>query len=149
MKTRLLALAQSNLANANTNADVALALVTAITALPDDPIPAPTGFRISRTYGDNVDSPISAEFQWMLQAGTPVLEYKGAPGNPNGPQEWTELPVNGAGAGPNGELATITVQQRTQQTILFRVRATLNGGYSEPATIQFSTPENLPEALAS
>lgn len=155
MKTELVALAEANYAAAQTtnagaqaNATVAQALRDAISALPEDPIPAPTGFRISRTYGGGDAGAVAAEFTWDIPQGQgALLECKGAPNNPNGPQEWTGCAVNMGGPGIHGELATYIVIQTTQQTILFRLRATLNGGYSEPVTLQFSTPENLPEAL--
>lgn len=97
-------------------------------ALPDDPIPAPatlTGLRVVSVYGFPVnpdDSVTHIELAWTDpdQGCAAQLEVIAAPGNPNGPHEWTGVPVNGV-RGPNGEWATHNLNSPAGQAIVFRL----------------------------
>lgn len=137
MKPALLLLAQANLLAAQSMLD-------AVSAMPDDPIPAPpmpTGFHICGHDGNNDNIPICWQITWdTIPSGvTARLDYIGAPGNQNGPQDWTEIQINGT-QGPKGEWANLTIQQPATQTVLLRLRAEGPGGMSEPSIIGLVNP---------
>ena len=115
--------------------------------LPDDPIPAPdalTGLSVVSVYGfpSNPDDSVThIELTWSDpdQGCQPVLEVIAAPGNPNAPHEWTNIPVNGS-RGPNGEWATHHLNSPSGQAIIFRLSQIRSSDGAQSAFVELAFP---------
>lgn len=116
-----------------------LAQINALTAQPAPVAPLPiVNFRVGetngligtlRTYGGVGDGqPLALELGWDAPSdgASVTLEYRGNIGNPAGPQEWTQVPVNG-NTGPDGENATLMIFQPPGSVLLLRAVTSLNG----------------------
>ena len=122
------------------------ALGILIDALPADVLPPPdslSGLSIVRTYGwpDNPnDATQHIELAWDQPENgiTAILEVIAAPGNANGPHEWTEIPNSGV-ADANGVRATHHLANAASQAIVFRLRAwrTQDNQFSEPIEMAY------------
>lgn len=130
---------------AKAQSDLAAAL-----ALPEDPVPAtPTGLHVSREYWMGVDDrgPLAIELRWdPIETGsTPKLSYIGAPDNPNGPQQWTEIPISFDEVGL--PLATLVMQNPhlpQRQEIVFCLQAVRDGQTSEDALRPYAASPYVP-----
>lgn len=114
------------------------ALSAQVNALPDDPITAPlapapnapAGMNVTNAYV--VGGPLAIGIGWQPGPSGSIedLSFKGAVGNPNGPDDWTSAPTSGS-EGADGERYTHVLQNPAGQVIEFRLRFSLSGQAGE------------------